>query len=174
MMLELRAMIAAEVPRSIHSRSVPTDPREANYGHGMGLPFSPPFKRYIGHADGWGKTRLGTASILEVSDWCSRRHVTHRSASGRPVCAKLLFDVCYWGQDPDPRLEELLGPALRHAALWRKEQMRPRLEEPLPNTPLQRAEPRGRLTRDGHRRSADKGIGEDPRARGTRQLRRPA
>ena len=174
LMLELRALIAAEVPRSIHARSVPTDPREANYGHGLGLPYSPPFKRYIGHSDGWGKSRLGTASILEVSEWCDRRHPSHRREGLRPLCAKLLFDVCYWGQDPDPRFDFLLGPALRHALAWREQQSRPRLDEPLANQPLQQPGARGKVVGDGHRRSADKGIGHDSRARGTRQIRRTA
>lgn len=169
MMLDLRAQIASEVPRQIHVRGAPQDRRDRNYGHGLGMPFAPGFKRYIGHPDGWGKTRLGTQSILEVDAWCRQRHAGHDRGEKRPVCAKLLFDVCYWGQDPTPELEPLLSAALRHALAWRIGTSRPRLDEPLANLPLPRPANRGKVSRDGHRRAADKGI----RAEITGRVRTP-
>ncbi len=161
LLLELRAIIAGEVPRGIHVglNSGGGDRKERTYGQRLGLPFNPAFKRYIGHPDGWGRSRLGTASILEVDGWCRARHPGHDRGDRRPLCAKLLFDTAYWGQElADPRLEPILAAALRHAAEWRRGEQRPRLEEPLPNAPLRRVDKGGRLLRDGHRRRADKGI----------------
>lgn len=160
LLLDLRALIAAEVPRQTNS-FIPRDRKERNYGSRVGLPFTPQFKRYIGHPDGWGKTRMGTASILEVDAWCRQRHAGHDRGPGkRPVCAKLLMDAAYWGQEAPVELEPLLGPALRHALQWRGEQNRPRLEEPLPNSPLPRRAERGKVARDGqrHRRQGHTGL----------------
>ena len=104
----------------------------ASYGTRVGLPFSPAFDRYLSHPDAWGLTRLGMASILEVSEACAARHPTHRRPLfQRTLCAQLLYQVGYLGQSVEDvmwstgmsreQVEGLLHWALVHAAHWRYE-----------------------------------------------------
>ena len=123
---------------------------------GIGRPLSARMHRYIGHPDHWGASRLGMASILEVSDRCAARHPSHRiPGRSRSLCAQLLFEVGYLGQDIEDvawlhgfsieQAERMLLASLRHAEQWREERERsPRLEadfdgpEPVPYQPLRR------------------------------------
>ena len=151
---ELRDEIRDETPLRIHARAVPilrdfdgvTDRRNADEG-GTGLPFSAAMHRYLGHPDGWGTTRLGMASILEVSEACASRHPTHRRPLfQRTVCSQLLFEIGYLGQSIEDsawlhglqriQVEGLLRWALPHAAAWRRERFIRLTREPGHETPL--------------------------------------
>jgi hypothetical protein len=142
LLTELRALIASEPPVKLHGAQPAPDTKhgEQSYGHMTGLPWTAGMNRYMGHYDGWGETRQGTRSILEVDRWCRQRHRSHSRGDRRPLCAYLLMLTAYWRNDlPDPDLEPILLSALRHARAYRVGAGRPRLDEPLPYSKLQNA-----------------------------------
>src|SRR5947207_15777527 len=96
---ELRALLRSEVPIRLH-RMVPIAEDGGSFGHEIGQPFTLAFSRYIGHPDGWGKTRTGMSSILEISEWCHGRHTSHElPGSSRSLCAQLVYEASYLGKD---------------------------------------------------------------------------
>lgn len=136
--IDLRAVLRAETPNRIHASSTPklldndgtTDRANADE-RGIGLPFTSAMHRFIGHWSHWGQARLGMLSIMEVSDWCHARHTSHAiPGSSRSLCAQMLYEVGYLGQEPDDvawlhglppeQAESMLLAALRHAADWRR------------------------------------------------------
>jgi hypothetical protein len=140
--LDLRAAVRSEVPERIHASSTPrllnddgtTDRKDADE-HGIGPPLTSRMHRYIGHWAHWGQSRLGTLSIMEVSDWCHARHTDHcMPGSTRSLCAQLLHELALLGQEPDDlawlhglpleQVERMLVQALNHAAEWRTAQER--------------------------------------------------
>jgi hypothetical protein len=167
----LRDELRAETPMKLHARGVGgqrstkraseeddgSGPRTTGgtwqptvgpgYGTQVGLPFTPAMERYLGHPDGWGLARLGMSSIIEVSEWCSPRHPTHRRPLfTRSLCSELAFQVGYLGQTvadvawlydlPIEVVSGLLTAALRHAELWRVERFMRLTREPGHETPL--------------------------------------
>lgn len=142
---ELRHMIADEIPLTLHLYQGKEPQRsqkhpDPSYGNSVGLPFTNPFQRYLGHSDGWGSSRPGMRSILAVDEWCRSKHSTHARRSGPWLCARLLILVAYWRRDlPDSRLEPMLASALRRAhAVW-SDRKPERLDEALPYQRLSRA-----------------------------------
>lgn len=164
MILDLRAAIRSEVPDRIHAGSTPkllnddgTTDRRAVDEPGVGLPFTSRMHRYVGHWSHWGSSRLGTLSIMEVSEWCHARHTDHSiPGSTRSLCAQLLHEVGLLGQEPEDlawlhqlaieQVESMLAAAMRHASEWRNGQERrskgPRFDGPDP-LPYQRLPRRG-------------------------------
>lgn len=160
--LDLRAAVRAEVPERIHASSTPrllnddgTTDRDHADEQGIGLPLTSRMHRYIGHWSHWGQSRLGTLSIMEVSDWCHARHTGHSIAgSTRSLCAQMLHELALLGQEPSDlawihglpieQVESMLNQALEHARYWRQGQEKrskgPRFDgpEPLPYEPLRR------------------------------------
>ena len=129
--VDLRRVFAEEAPSRLHSSSI-TDTDHPDEG-GVGLPFTERFMRYVGHWSHWGQTRLGMLSVMEVSDWCSARHTSHQIPySTRSLCAQMVFEVAYLGQEPDDiawsrslpleQTERMLETALSHAREWRLRQ----------------------------------------------------
>lgn len=162
MILDLRAAIRSEIPDRLHTSHTPkllnddgtTDRNNADEG-GIGLPLTSKMHRFIGHWSHWGQSRLGTLSIMEVSDHCNARHTDHRiPGSTRSLCAQMLHEVGMLGQEPQDvawihalpleQVERMLTRALRHAADWRsRQEHRPKEArfdgpEPLPYEPLRR------------------------------------
>ena len=165
---ELRTEIRGEVPDRLHASHVPkllnddgtTDRDSADEG-GLGLPLTARMHRFIGHWSHWGQSRLGTLSIMEVSDWCHARHTGH-SLPGRTrsLCALMLHHVARGVEPKDLAAEEglaylhslrpdhlelMLMAALNHAAHWRTGQEHRSKDvrfdgpEPLPYEPLRRS-----------------------------------
>jgi len=137
LIIELRAEIRAEVPERLHTSHVPkllnddgtTDRGNADEG-GLGLPLTARMHRFIGHWSHWGSSRLGTLSIMEVSDWCHARHTGHsRLGSDRSLCAQMVYESAHLGQEPSDvawlhdlpleQTETMLLAALHHARDWR-------------------------------------------------------
>lgn len=160
MILDLRQVLRDEVPNRLHASATPrllnddgtTDRNNADEG-GLGPPLTAQMHRFIGHWSHWGSSRLGTLSIMDVSDWCHARHTGHsRPGSDRSLCAQMLHEVGLLGQEPSDlawiyglpleQVESMLGSALRHAAEWRMQQERrpkgARFDgpDPLPYEPL--------------------------------------
>lgn len=167
MICDLRLELRGEIPDRMHTSHVPkllnddgtTDRSNADQG-GLGLPWTAAMHRFIGHWSHWGNSRLGTLSILEVSDWCHARHTSHAiPGSTRSLCAQMLHEVTLLGQEPADvawihglplyQVTSMLTQALHHAADWRfRQEHRPREArfdgpDPLPYEPLMR---HGRLT----------------------------
>jgi hypothetical protein len=167
----LRDELRAETPMRLHARGVGgqrstkrgseeddgSGPRSTGgtwqptigpgYGTQVGLPFTPAMERYLGHPDGWGLARLGMSSIIEVSEWCSPRHPTHRRPLfTRSLCSELAFQAGYLGQEPsdiawlhDLPIEVVSGlliAALRHAETWRVERFMRLTREPGHTAPV--------------------------------------
>lgn len=131
LIVELRGILLAEAPSRLHTQRL-TDDDHPDEG-GLGMPFTERFHRYIGHWSHWGQSRLGMLSIMEISDWCHARHTSHSiPGSSRSLCAQLVFEVCYLGQELDDiswlrGMEREMGAsmvhnALAHASGWRKRQ----------------------------------------------------
>ena len=145
---DLRAEIRAETPIRVTARAVPVlrDHEGIATSHGadeggLGPPLTAAMHRYLGHPDGWGSSRLGMESILEVSEACASRHPTHRRPMfTRTLCSQLAFEVGYLGQSVDDvawlhsltrvQVEGLLLWALQHAAQWRAERFMRLTREP--------------------------------------------
>lgn len=108
---------------------------------GVGLPFSADMHRYLRTNAGrssthqWDtgpdpRTRPAMASIQDYSERCHARHYSHsRPGKVRSLCAEMLFQVGYLGQEPEDlvwlhglpldRVEKMLTDGLRHARGWR-------------------------------------------------------
>src|SRR5438132_7245158 len=125
---ELRRLLRDEVPLRLH-RVTPVE--QDSFGHEIGQPFTLAFSRYIGHPDGWGKTRTGMSSILEISEWCHGRHTSHEiPGNSRSLCAQLVYEASYLGKGlteisathslPSTQAAGMLTSALTHAAQWRE------------------------------------------------------
>ncbi len=134
--VELRRILAGETPSRLHTQRL-TDTDHPDEG-GIGLPFTEHFHRYLGHWSHWGGSRLGMLSIMEISDWCHARHTSHAiPGSSRSLCAQLVYEACYLGQEPYnlawlhamelEQVERMLISALSHATEWREgREQRPR------------------------------------------------
>lgn len=138
LIVELRAILLAEAPSRLHTERL-TDADHPDEG-GIGMPFTERFHRYLGHWSHWGQSRLGMLSIMEVSDWCHARHTSHSiPGSDRSLCAQLVFEVCYLGQEPSDvswsrgmaveMVTSMVHNALLHGRDWRDRQER-RPKEP--------------------------------------------
>lgn len=139
-----------------------------------GLPFAREFERYLEHPERWNKTaRQGMLSMIEVAEWCRRRHVTH-DVSGRPLCYLILARAAYWRRDPPPALDRLIMAALRHAKSSVRRRPEP-LDEPLPYTSIvaNRSSSSGRRARMTPDAAGSTGKGTRPRADWARGPRRP-
>jgi hypothetical protein len=151
---DLRDELRAEVPMRLHARAVPVlrdsegiaTSLGADEG-GLGPPLTAAMHRYLGHPDGWGTSRLGMSSILEISEACASRHPTHRRPLfTRSLCSDLAFKVGYLGQSVEDvawitglsraQVEGLLSWALQHAAQWRAERFMRMTREPGHVAPL--------------------------------------
>ncbi len=128
---DLRAIFRDEAPTRLHTQAL-TDNDHPDEG-GIGLPFTARFHRYLGHWSHWGQSRLGMLSVMEVSEWCHARHTSHAiPGSSRSLCAQLVYEACYLGQEvsdlawlhalPSEQVERMLTGALNHAAEWRERQ----------------------------------------------------
>jgi hypothetical protein len=161
----LRDELRAETPMKLHARGVGgqrstkraseeddgSGPRSTGgtwqptvgpgYGTQVGLPFTPAMERYLNHPDHWGLSRLGMASILEISEACAARHPAHRRPLfTRTVCSDLAFKVAYLGQSVEDvawitglsvdQVSGMLMWALKHAADWRVSQFYRLTREP--------------------------------------------
>lgn len=140
MVMRLRLELHAEAPTAMHTHAAPVlrdsdglmDTRYPDEG-GIGMPMTAAFHRFLGHPDHWGLSRLGMLSILEVSDWCSAAHPSHRRPLfTRSLCSQLTYEATYLHQDvadlawlhPELELAQIVGmltAALRHAEDWRGE-----------------------------------------------------
>lgn len=139
-----------DVPDRIHQRYTsksPDDevdakgwPMDTDEG-GVGLPFSAKMHRYLRTNAGrssshqWDtgpdpRMRPAMASIADYSERCHARHTSHvRPGYSRSLCAEMLFQVGYLGQEPDDlawlhglpleQVEKMLAEGLRHAREWR-------------------------------------------------------
>jgi hypothetical protein len=151
---DLRAELRAETPLRMTARAVPVlrdhegiaTGRDADEG-GLGPPLTAALHRYLGHPDGWGTSRMGMSSILEISDACCARHPTHRRPLfTRSLCSDLAFKVAYLGQSVEDvawitglsrvQVEGLLSWGLQHAAQWRTERFMRLTREPAHVAPL--------------------------------------
>ncbi len=143
-------MYGDDVPDRIHQRytsKAPDDevdakgwPMDTDEG-GVGLPFSAKMHRYLRTNAGrssshqWDtgpdpRSRPAMASIQDLSERCHARHFSHsRPGKVRSLCAEMLFQVGYLGQEPEDlawlhglpldRVEKMLTDGLRHARSWR-------------------------------------------------------
>jgi hypothetical protein len=142
LIISLRRACSDEPPMKSHARSPASifdiedlAAEEADEG-GIGIAFTGSMHKYLKtNAPRWDTGpnpyhRPGTASILEVSDWCHAEHSTHkRPGRSRSLCAQMLFEVAVFGQEPEdiawlhgipmPQVERMLLSALRHAKDWR-------------------------------------------------------
>lgn len=168
LIVDLRRAFRYEVPDRLHQRHTskgPDDELDAKgwASHpdegGVGLPFSAKMHRYLRTNAGPSSThqwdrgpdpliRPAMASIQQINEWCPAVHTSHqRPGSARSLCAELMFQCGYLGQEPDDlawihgreveQVERLLLGALRKARSWREdtEQRLSRIagtEEPLP------------------------------------------
>jgi hypothetical protein len=161
--IDLRRAFRYEVPDCLHEQHTsksPGDeldargwPKDADEG-GVGLPFSRKMHRYLRtNAPRWDRgpdpqVRPAMASVQRVSEWCHTVHTSHlRPGSTRSLCAEMLFQVGYLGQEPEDmawlhglepqRVDRLLLGALRKAHEWRYDSEQrlsrmPGTEEPMP------------------------------------------
>ncbi len=143
-------MYGDDVPDRIHQRytsKAPDDevdakgwPLDTDEG-GVGLPFHSKMHRYLRTNAGRSSThqwdtgpdprvRPAMASIQEMSERCHINHTSHaRPGHSRSLCAQLLFEVGYLGQEPEDltwihglpleQVERMLSGALRYARSWR-------------------------------------------------------
>ncbi len=143
-------MYTDDVPERIHQRYTsksPGDeldakgwPMDSDEG-GVGLPFSAKMHRFLRTNAGRASThqwdtgpdprmRPAMASIQEMSERCHINHTSHaRPGETRSLCAQMLFQVGYLGQEPDDlawihglsleQVERMLSGALRYARNWR-------------------------------------------------------
>ena len=139
-LVRLRLLLHSEAPSQINQHAAPvlTDyepggrvPTKWPDEGGTGMPMTATMHRYLDHPESWGLTRLGMLSIIEVSEACASKHPVHRRPMfTRTVCAQLIFEAAYLGQNlmdlvwlhPEltyPQLYGQLDWALRHAEDWR-------------------------------------------------------
>ena len=170
--IDLRRALLAETPSRVHQQhtSKTADDEIDAKGWtaypdegGIGLPFSSAMHRYLRTNAGrsgkhrWDlgpdpRARPAMASIQEVSEWCHPRHTSHlRPGFARSLCAQMVFEVAYIGQEPEDvawakdmeleQVEKMLLAALRHAYLWREDITARLSREPGTETPLPERHP---------------------------------
>jgi hypothetical protein len=149
LIIDLRRAFRYEVPDRIHEQHTsksPGDeldargwPKDADEG-GVGLPFSRKMHRYLRtnasrETKDWDMgpdphVRPAMASIQRVNEWCPSLHTSHqRPGFTRSLCAELVFQAGYLGQEPEDlawihgleveQVEKMLLTALRKAYEWR-------------------------------------------------------
>jgi hypothetical protein len=148
--VDLRRAFHYETPSRLHQQSTSAMggdevdergwPKDADEG-GIGPPFSSMWHRFLRTNAGpsakhqWDtgpnpRVRPAMASVQNESERCHARHVTHRRPGyTRGLCAELMFQAGYLGQEPDDLawhfdlslegVSALLLDALKHARLWR-------------------------------------------------------
>jgi len=125
---------------------------------GLGPPMAADLHRFLGtskgtHQRNWDfgpdpRRRPAMASIVDYSARCHARHTSHvRPGDSLSLCARMMFEVAYLGQEPDDmvwlhgldleQVERMLLEGFRHARLWREDTTQrlsrePGREEPIP------------------------------------------
>lgn len=167
LIVDLRRAMRNETPERLHNEhtsKTPGDELDAKgwtaYPDegGVGLPFSARMHRYLGTNSGRSSKhpwdlgpnpmfRPAMASIVDTSEWCHARHTSHQiPGSTRSLCAQLIFEVGYLGQEPEDvawlhdlpleQTESMLVGALRHARTKRIDDEQRLSREPGSETPL--------------------------------------
>lgn len=170
--VDLRRALIAESPSRIHQEHTSKTPEDELDAKGwtaypdeggIGLPFSSQMHRFLRTNAGrsanhrWDlgpdpKVRPAMASIFEISEACHARHTSHlRPGFSRSLCAQMVYEVCYLGQEPDDvawrmgfdleRAEKMLLWALRHAHSWREDIVARLSREPGTEAPLPERRP---------------------------------
>lgn len=167
LIVDVRRAFRYETPDRLHQRHTsrsPGDeldargwPADADEG-GVGQPFSAKMHRYLGtnrpryNRGPDPKVRPAMASIVEISEWCHARHTSHlRPGYGRSLCAEMVFQVGYLGQEPEDvawrfnlsleQAEKMLAESLRHAYSWRVDTEARRSRQPGTDAPLPERRP---------------------------------